>query len=364
MTQHFPIPLSATTYAVSVKVAIIGTGWADRVQIPAFQQAGLEVVAVSGRTPEKTQRVANDHGVPHAVSDWRELLALECELISVTSPPSLHCEQTCAILEAGKHLLCEKPTALSHAEATKMVEAARAKPELLALIDHELRFVPARRKAKELLDAGVLGRLLTVTARVTNGSRLDPDTPWTWWANAEEGGGILGAIGSHVLDGIRWLLADEGEIDIAGACLAQSYPERRAPDGTMRQVSADDIASVTFKIGRVTGTMLVHGASLDEPEDLLTICGSEGTLVLDKSLKLYLGKRGGSLKEYVTSLSGLVPNRFRANPFAAGTVLLGEAIADALDPQRPAVEQLRHAATLQDGLEVQRLLDEIRRVAL
>jgi predicted dehydrogenase len=344
------------------RIAVIGTGWADKVQIPAFQAGGLEVVAVAGRDPEKTQRVAQSHGVPLATTRWEELLELECELISITTPPHLHKPQLVAALEAGKHVLCEKPLALNAQDAEAMLAASDASSGQWVFIDHELRFTPARRKAKELLAHGSIGRIVSVTARVSGNARLDPDVPWNWWSDASKGGGILGAIGSHVFDGIRWLLEEHcGPIALHGAALGRVYPTRRTAAGEERDVSADDIVSASFSMGAAVGALFISGGSHGEPTDLLIISGTEGELVIDRSLKLYLAKRGGSLKEYVTHLPGIVPNRFRANPYAAGSVLLGEALADALE--RGSDEPLYEAATLRDGLAVQRLLDEVRALA-
>ncbi len=346
---------------MSAKVAIIGSGWSGRVQIPAFQAAGLEVVGLAGRSPDKTKRIAQDYGIPVATTRWQELLELDCQLICVTTPPPLHREQAVSVLDAGKHLLCEKPMALNVAEAEAMVEAAARHDGQLALLDHELRFLPTRRKAKELLEAGAIGRILAVTARVANDSRLEPDVPWSWWSDAAQGGGILGALGSHVFDGIRWLLGDIcGEVRVRGATLGRAHKARQ-DGGTEREVTADDLASVTFSVGEAIGTALIHGAAGDAPIDLLTFRGTEGTLVIDTSLKLYLSKGRGPLKEYVTTLPGIVPNRFRANPFAAGTVLLAQALAGALEQNSPAA--LAPAATLRDGLAVQRILDDARRLA-
>lgn len=343
---------------MSLRVAVIGTGWADLVQIPAFQAGGLELVGVAGRDPEKTARVAKAHGVPMATADWRDLLELDCDLISVTSPPTFHKQQSLAILEAGKHLICEKPLALNGEEAREMAAAASRHPEQLALVDHELRFTPVRRKAKELLAAGAIGRVLTVTARVATPDRIDPHKAWNWWSDASQGGGILGALGSHVLDGIRWLL--DSEIVISGATLGTIYPEREDETGQPRKVTADELVSATFSVGGAVGTMLVHGAALTEATDLLTLRGTDGTLVIDRSLKLYLSKGQGPLKEYVTQLPGIVPNRFRSSPYAAGSVLFAQALADALEPGGQGREALTQAATLQDGYAVQRLIDDIR----
>ncbi len=327
-------------------------------QIPAFQAAGLEIVAVAGRNAEKTALIAKEHNIALATTNWQELLDLDCELISVTTPPMLHKEQAIAVLEAGKHLLCEKPLALNLQEAQEMLAVANKRPEQLALVDHELRFTPVRLKAKELLQAGAIGRILALSARVATDLRIDAAKPWNWWSAAEQGGGILGAIGSHVLDGIRWLL---GDIHVRGATFGKTHALRQDEEGKPREVTAEDIVSATFSVGDAVGTMLVHGASLDEPIDMLKIRGDEGTLVIDRSSKLYLGKGRGPLKEYVTQLPGIVPNRFRSNPYAAGTVLLGQALADALE--HSSADPLEQAASLRDGMAVQELMDEIRRLA-
>jgi len=344
--------------SVGVRVGVIGTGWADRVLIPALQAGGLQVAAVASRDPERARGVAERHGVPGFTGSWRELLDMDVDLVAVTSPPALHLEQAVAVLESGRHLLCEKPLGVEASQAEAIVAAARAS-DRLALVDHELRFAPARAKARELIASGAIGRVITVTARVANRNRVDPTRPWTWWSDAAQGGGILGALGSHVLDSIRWLLG--GELEVRGATLGRVYPSRRDADGVERPVTAEDIASLTLRAAdRVVGTVLLHGAALDDAIDLFTVRGTEGSLVIDRSLKLYYGKRGGPLKEYVTPLPTIVPNRFRASGFAAGSVLFGEALARALGlGEREALAQ---AATVADGLAVQRAIDRARRL--
>ncbi len=344
---------------MTVRVGIIGTGWADRVLIPAFQAGGVEVAAVASRDAERARVVAARHGIETSTGSWHDLLGLGLDLIAVTSPPASHLEQAVAVLESGHHLLCEKPLALDAGEAEAILAAARAAGGRLALVDHELRFTPVRLKARELIGSGAIGRVLTVTARVANSSRIDPDAPWTWWSDAGQGGGILGALGSHVLDSVRWLLG--GEIHLHGATLAAVHPSRLDGSGVERVVTADDVASLTFRAGDgIVGTVLLHGAALDDAIDLLTVRGTEGSLVVDRSLKLYYSKRGGPLKEYRTQLPLVVPNRFRASGFAAGSVLFAQALRDALDGRDPRA--LAHAATVQDGLAVQRLIDQARRL--
>ncbi|MEJ2666277.1 MAG: Gfo/Idh/MocA family oxidoreductase [Deinococcales bacterium] len=342
---------------MSARVGVIGTGWADRVLIPAFQAGGVDVAAVASRDPARARSIADRHGVASATGSWRDLLDMDVDVVVVTSAPAYHVEQVTAVLASGRHVLCEKPLGVDVASAEAIAAAARGASGRLALVDHELRFTPARRKARELIRSGAIGRVVTVTARVANRMRVDPTRPWTWWSDVAQGGGILGALGCHVLDSVRWLL--DGEIDLRGASLGRVYPTRLDADGVERTVTAEDIASLTFKVGDVVGTALLHGAALDDAIDLFTVRGTEGSLVIDRSLKLYFGKRGGPLKEYLTPLPAIVPNRFRASGFAAGSVLFAEALGRALGGDAAALEG---AADVEDGLAVQRAIDRARRL--
>src|SRR5437016_2327030 len=130
------------------RVGIIGTGWGARVQVPAFREAGLEVVAIAGHNPERTRRAADEHQIA-PFDDWRALIASNVDLVTIVTPPSEHLQMARAALDAGKHVLCEKPTALNVAEAEQLVAAARDHPDQISLIDHELRFLPSFRVARE-----------------------------------------------------------------------------------------------------------------------------------------------------------------------------------------------------------------------
>jgi hypothetical protein len=98
------------------RVGIIGTGWGARVQVPAFREAGLEVVAIAGHNADRTRRAAAELGL-EAFDDWRSLIASNIDLVTIVTPPSEHLSMAAAALEAGKHVLSEKPMALDVAEA-------------------------------------------------------------------------------------------------------------------------------------------------------------------------------------------------------------------------------------------------------
>jgi Oxidoreductase family, NAD-binding Rossmann fold len=164
--------------AAMARIGIIGTGFGARVQTPLFREAGLDVVALAGFHPEKTHEIAGELGV-RAHDDWRELVAAsDIDLVSVTSPPSEHREMAIAVLDAGKHCLCEKPTALNADEARQLVDAAKRHPNQIAIIDHELRFVPSWRDARSRI--GEIGAIRYAEVRYASPSRGDRKRAWNW----------------------------------------------------------------------------------------------------------------------------------------------------------------------------------------
>src|SRR5687767_7989976 len=122
---------------LTVGIGIIGTGFARKVQIPAFQQCeGAEIVSVASGTLENARATAKEFGIQHFTADWRETVARDdIDLICITTPPKLHHEMTLAAIKQGKHVLCEKPMAMNVAEAREMTDAAK-KADVLALVDH------------------------------------------------------------------------------------------------------------------------------------------------------------------------------------------------------------------------------------
>ena len=190
-----------------IKVGILGTGWGTHIQAPAFRKAGLEIVGLWGRTEEKARRIAAELAIPFSTADYEALISRpDVDLISVVTPPHMHAELAAAALAAGKHVLCEKPTALNAEQARQMLLASEAHPGQIALIDHELRFLPTRQKMRALIQQGHVGEIYYVEGTNWSGGLLSPGRRWNWWSEAEKGGGVLGNFGSHVIDALTWLL--------------------------------------------------------------------------------------------------------------------------------------------------------------
>ncbi|HEX8153741.1 MAG TPA: Gfo/Idh/MocA family oxidoreductase [Thermoanaerobaculia bacterium] len=335
-------------------IGIIGTGWGARAQVPGFREAGLQVVAIAGHDVAKTRAVAAELDV-QAIDDWRELISSEIDLVSIVTPPDRHLEMATAALAAGRHVLSEKPTAVDAAEAEQLVAAAARHPNRIALIDHELRFLPSFRAARERI--GELGGIRYAEVRYASPARGDRSRAWNWWSDASRGGGIWGAVGSHFVDTLRYLGL---EIEAAQALLHTIVAER-PHDGGTRAVTADDFANVTLRLRGGALAAMTFSAVAGGPDEpsVLTIHGEQGAMRLTGE-ELLFAKRGEKSFRRVAGgeLQDRPGNSF-GGAFGTGTLLLGQALRAALDDgDRTA---LAPAATFADGLAQQRVLDAARR---
>lgn len=350
-----------------VRVALIGTGWSLRTQASAFRAGGLEIAALWSRGEEKARRLAAEHGIPYATAELDRVLERpDVDLVSVTTPPHTHREVALRALEAGKHVLCEKPFALDAAEAEAMAAAARSRPDRLALVDHELRFLPAYGRLRELLADGWAGELFHVEVTHHSPGRLDPEIPFDWWSEREMGGGFWGAIGSHYVDLLCWLLGGGGpcRVEGASATLRTLVPKRRDRQGLTRRVTADDQAIVRLRLRAAAGDplpALLHlsaGVAGGSSHRLL-VAGSRGSLRYDGERLLghrFEPGRRSSEAQDLTPAPGAEPVDGRDDDWTRGTVHLARALREALGEGDGRALTSR-AATFEDGLCTQRVLD-------
>jgi predicted dehydrogenase len=263
-----------------LRVGVIGTGFGTSVQIPAFLYCDeTEAIAVCSARRERADAAAAQFKLPRAFTDYHEMLALDdLDAVSIVTPPYLHHEMALAALAAGKHVICEKPFAVTVAEAEDMYEAAQ-RSGLTAMVAHEFRFSPQRAYAAYLLQDGYVGEVRQVDVSVYMGGRGGGPRPWSWQAEKSRGGGMLGGLGSHYIDGLRaWL----GEIDSLRGHLRVLSPERvDSETGSTRLSETDDTFGFTARFASgAWATMSASTAFVAGPGAQISIYGSEGTLVL------------------------------------------------------------------------------------
>jgi predicted dehydrogenase len=339
--------------ASKLRVGVIGTGFGSLVQIPAFRaHPRVDVVGVAGGRPGKARSVADRFGLPYAFDDDETLIRADLDLVCIATPPYLHHPETLKALAAERSVLCEKPMALSATEAEDMLRAAEGRRGT-HLIDHELRFNPNRRKIKDLIDKGFIGRprhaLVTSVGLVRT-------MPWTWWSDAARGGGILGAVGSHLIDLLRYWL---GEIQAVAGLTRTFTPSRPLPDSDEpRTVTSDDFAAftLTFASGAI-GAVMVSAAAAHARGPRLEVWGDEGTLTLDEGERLWGAARGRDFEELTE------PETLSPPPGMDYLSLWGLSFVRLVDHTVRVLldgEAVQPLAMFADGVQVQRVMDGVR----
>lgn len=347
-----------------IGIGIIGTGFARTVQIPSFQKIdGARVVSIASARREKAEQTARDFNIPHFTDDWRETIRRDdVDLICITTTPLLHREMTLAALENNKHVLCEKPMAMNVAEALEMWEKSREK-NLLALIDHELRFLNGRRKAFEMIRNGEVGKIRHVKYNFRAPHRGDVNLPWTWWSDASQGGGVLGAIVSHVFDSLRWFTGAEiSQI----FCQMQTHVKQRkdSASGESREVTSDDEANLILRFAAgdfvEDATASVSTSMVEYPayQNRIEIFGASGALRVEYDGELFVGKPGGAggWKKIEIDLNERIENAPNTG-WNSGFIVFAGKIVEALQRGETIVE---NAATFEDGYKIQLALDAAR----
>ncbi|HLL50650.1 MAG TPA: Gfo/Idh/MocA family oxidoreductase, partial [Thermomicrobiales bacterium] len=285
------------------------------------------------------------------LADFRELVRSDgVDAVIVASPPHLHHAMVIAALEAGKHVVCEKPMARNLAEARDMQRIAD-RVGTVAMVNHQLRFLPIRMRINELINEGYIGEPHAASVTVHRSSLNDPhERPWGWLMEQEKAGGMLGATGSHYLDALRWWF---GDVKAVAGAVSTMVRQRRLPDSsTMAKVNADDNFSVILRFANgALGTIHVSATSGHEGDEEVTLSGSEGTLQVRQS-RLW-GARAGDF-----SLNELpVPERLSDGIIPGGHYLV-QPTASLLRAWASAIrENLPASPSFADGVKTQELID-------
>ncbi len=242
-----------------IGAAVIGSGFIGTVHIEALRRLGVQVHGILGSTPERTAARAEQLGVPLAFASLADLLDDDrIEIVHVTSPNHLHHEQVREILAAGRHVVCEKPLALTSEQSGELVRLA-ADSGRVSAVNFNIRFYPLNQHVGELVRDGGVGDVRLVSGRYFQDWLL-LETDWNWRLEPDRGGALraVGDIGSHWLDLVAFMTGLR--ITSVMADMATFIPARRQPAGpvetfsteraaetVVREIGTEDVATILLR---------------------------------------------------------------------------------------------------------------------
>ena len=219
------------------------------------------------RRKETIEEAMTVGGFEFATTEYHELLERDdIQIIHVCTPNNLHRDQVIQAIEAGKHVYVDKPLGASYEDCRAMTETLeKCGANVVTQVALQNRFYPCSIRAKQLVDEGFLGRVLSFRACYLHASSIDPDKPLGWKLDkARGGGGVLYDLGSHVLDMANWLIGPFAQVSAATKI---AFPQRKHPDtGDIVDVEADDLAVMCLRtkdgaLGTIEASKLATGVS-------------------------------------------------------------------------------------------------------
>ena len=290
-----------------VGAAVIGTGFIGTVHVEQLRRIGVQVRGVLGSSPERGAARAEALGVPRAYPSLDALLDdPSVDVVHVTSPNHLHVPQAEQILAAGRHVICEKPLAMTAADSAGLVRLADASGRVNA-VNFNIRFYPLHQHVREIVAAGDLGDVRFVTGHYFQDWLL-LDTDWNWRLEPDKGGSLraVGDIGSHWLD-LATVLTGQPIVAVM-ADLSTFIPLRAEPRGPIetfstarghdtieRPIATEDVASILLRFANgARGSVAISQISAGRKNSLQwEIDGSTGSAAWDSETPdhLWLGHR-------------------------------------------------------------------------
>jgi predicted dehydrogenase len=297
-----------------VGVALIGGGFIGPVHAEALRRIGVNVVGLLGSSPERARPLADRLGIARVYTDLDDLLGdPEAGAVHIASPNASHFFQAKAALEAGKHVVCEKPLATTSSETGELTALAATRPDLATAVNYNVRFYPLCHELRERVARGDLGRVLSVTGSYTQDWLLKPED-YNWRVEPDGGTNLraVADIGTHWMDlaqfvvgrPIRSVLADlatfhprryrpAGPSETFGGAPSSSLPG----GGGMRPVNVvtDDHAAVLLRWDDgARGVFHVSQVTAGRKNRIvLEVAGTEGALAWDSDApnRLWIGRR-------------------------------------------------------------------------
>jgi predicted dehydrogenase len=272
-----------------IGAALIGTGFIGTVHLGALRRLGVRVTGVLGSSAERGAQRGASLGLPSYASLQDLLADPAVQVVHVTSPNHAHYPQVKQILAAGRHVICEKPLAMTSAQSAELMALA-ARSGLVAAVCYNIRFYPLMQHARQMVQDGGLGDIRLITGHYHQDWLAKP-TDWNWRLEGDQGGTLrsVGDIGTHWLDLVQFVTGQR--ITAVMADLATFIPERRKPVGPVetfttttgatepRTITTDDAATILLRFANgARGVMSTSQVSPGRKNSLTwDIAGAEGS---------------------------------------------------------------------------------------
>ena len=297
---------------MSVAAAIIGVGFVGRAHLEALRRLGIPVRGILGSSPDRTREAARALTLERAYSSLDELFAdKSVSVVHICTPNYLHHNQATDSMEAGKHVICEKPLAMNASESRSLVDVER-KLQRIGGVAYNLRYYSLCHEARALVQTGAIGE-----PRLVHGSFLQDwllfPSDWNWRLQPEQSGDlrVVADIGTHWLDLVTWIIGRK--INEVCADLATVNPIHQRPRGRVETfqkstgatddvpITTDDYGSILLHLeGGIHGVCTVSQVSAGRKARLwFEIDGAEGSVAWnsEEPNTLWIGKRGEPNKE-------------------------------------------------------------------
>lgn len=262
----------------SLRIGIVGLGFGASVHLPAFDSLpGTEVVAVADSGTGKEFGTYERGGIRYPLRPWEALVQDDrIDAVSIAVPPFAQSDIVCSALSSGKHVLCEKPFGRDVREAAAMLRVAND-TQVVHAVDYQFRMEPGIYELKREIGKGVIGKISHVDVVWLSEGGIDDSRPWSWRHDAEQGGGVLGAFGSHVIDYLRWML--DAKMDKVFARSRIIIPFRKDSHGVRREVTAEDSLDIFCEFSNdISARIRISNCCHFSPEHRIEINGSQGRL--------------------------------------------------------------------------------------
>jgi predicted dehydrogenase len=308
MTLSFPEEEGSVERFSDIGAAVIGSGFIGTVHIEALRRLGVDVRGVIDATPELAEAAATRLGLPHAYPDLGAALAdPDVDIIHVTSPNQFHYPQVKAILAADKHVICEKPLAVTSDESRELVALAAASDRITA-VNFNIRFYPLNQHARRMVADGELGDIRLITGHYFQDWLL-LDTDWNWRLEPDKGGTLraVGDIGSHWIDLTNFITGLKVQSVMADLSTfvkvrqkpvgeVETFSQERAADTEPVDMTTDDAAVILLRYANgARGSVAISQISAGRKNSVQwEIDGADAAAAWDSETPdhLWIGHRG------------------------------------------------------------------------